>query len=207
MKTLVVLVIAVIATAYSQEICCMPEVFEIRSGGSGRIVRDHFAEDDETREHIAFDHNRQIKAFEVERHVTGSDQPRTERYRLVEDYNKDASWHISEGECKKYSLGNATMHRCTPPGSVFQETFYVGDRQLAVDNWLHQREDNTYKGFGYLSYVQGNCVPYAETFKGERINPDDKVTEKFVSSRGFTNFQKGILDPERFFNIPSDCPK
>ena len=52
---------------------------------------------------------------------------------------------------------------------------------MFIDRWIYRREDSGRKGYEQLSFTRGNCVPVEVSFRGERINEDDKTTGEFYS--------------------------
>ena len=46
-------------------------------------------------------------------------------------------------------------------------SYYVGDKQLYVDEWGRDIEREGEKGFETRSFARGSCIPLASVFVGE----------------------------------------
>lgn len=196
---LLLILAAFVATAVSQEICCLPEEFEVDEVILGSNNRGGRFEPYVERRRRAYDFPKRRTAVDGEiNYLNGT----RNYFKLVENYEEGSFWFIEDKKCVKQALRKREHIRCVV-NETFVGSFYVGDKQVFVDEWSQRIEHESERGFETREFIRGSCIPFKNTFIGEATEGGTKVEFTRVGSYG--NFIKGA-DP-RFFELPSYCPK
>ncbi|XP_072044573.1 development-specific protein LVN1.2-like [Amphiura filiformis] len=202
MKLLLVLAVLV-GAALAQELCCIPEEFEIGEGILASNDRGGKYESYYERRHRAYDFPKRKTGWEADiDYMNGT----RHRMKLVEDYNAKSFWFIEDDKCSKQQLRSREPMRCVTINETLIRSYYVGDRQLNIDEWGAPIDhESGEKGFETRSFVRGSCIPFASSFVGERTQGGSTV--RFTHQSHYEDFTKGIQDYDRFFRLPDFCPK
>ena len=70
---------------------------------------------------------------------------------------------------------------------TFVGSFYVGDKQVFVDEWSQRIEHESERGFETREFIRGSCIPFKNTFIGEATEGGTKGGSGYVDLRWFQN--------------------
>lgn len=200
MKVLAILSVLA-ASALTQELCCLPEEFEIDEGIISSNDRGGKYESVIERRRRAYDFRHRRTGFSANvdyRHGTHVE------LRILEKYEEGAFWVIEGQQCTKHALRSREPHRCLVNETLVR-SYYVGDKELHIDEWGEKIEREEEKGFELRSFVRGTCIPFSSVFVGEEER--DNIRVRFTRTAAYEDFTKGISNPLKFFELPSFCPK
>ncbi|XP_072043941.1 development-specific protein LVN1.2-like [Amphiura filiformis] len=207
---LIIIAVVTTATAIAQAAepkkCCFPDQYTVLKGSTIATFTEetkaplalYEAQD------IAFDYtNGRIGYYANYTFFSGQDSQST---RVVEDMAKKLLWVIDpiKKQCTKSSLADFNTYRCIPENATYIGKSYFGDKSLYMDTWMFNTTDYLETAGLYSIAVDSNgCIPIGDSFNGKSTGAG--VTQDVVSTSGYTNFELGIRDPDKYFKLPDYC--
>ncbi|XP_022102236.1 development-specific protein LVN1.2-like [Acanthaster planci] len=198
MKLMLLPLLTVVATSLAQQKCCWPDVFEVDAvttvgsalGGKGTVSKENL--------HLAYDYPKRRLAEVTYKMVAGQ---RTE-FRILLEYNTEVEYTIQSSPvvstCTKASLPpQSKMPHCIPDTASFLGSSYFGYKKLNVDFFQFYMAQS----MGNVTEVvsKGDCIPVSTT----TVVP----IAQLIANIGYVNYTHGIINPTKYFNIPTYCPK
>ncbi|XP_038059727.1 development-specific protein LVN1.2-like [Patiria miniata] len=193
-KSVLFLLLVVVALSQAQKQCCHPDQFEAMDGLITASVQSGQGMVQTTGIQFAFDYtNRRLGEL---LQMSGS------MYQYVLDYNKGVIYviNLTMKTCQKSPLPTMQMQHCVPSNATYGGSFYAGDHKLNADTFSYSVNDGSNVGNVTLSVTKDNCIPFSETFIGSSGGIQTLTVGVYV------NYSPGIQDPSKYFTIPNYCP-
>ncbi|XP_038059860.1 development-specific protein LVN1.2-like [Patiria miniata] len=193
-KSVVFLLLVVVATSYAQTKCCCPDQFEMNEGvevgmsqaGKGSAVFESVR--------LAFDYTNK-RIGEIGTVIIDGEASQVQ---VILDYNKGVGYSIDlkTKQCQKMPVPGPMLH-CVPDNATYQETVYLGDHKLTVDSFGISFKTGT----ASLSVSKTDCIPNSFNVIGQFGET------ALLAVTGFYNYSQGIKNPSKYFTVPDYCPK
>ncbi|PIK55755.1 putative development-specific protein LVN1.2 [Apostichopus japonicus] len=126
------------------------------------------------------------------------------RVRIIILAAENTQYYIFNGTCTKLQDVFVEPQRCITTDYDFVDTSTIGDGELEGAVWGAAINDSKHGIYGtnYLSFSVKSCVPIGQSSLVYVGAPPNLVSDSGV----YTNYTRGIADPDFWFKPPSFCP-
>jgi len=200
-RSVLAVLLLVLATGYAQKRCCYPDQFVSSEGVSTAFSREGREGISTENSSVAFDHTNGRMArigsrFEGQRSI---------EFKVIYDWKEKVEYRIEpmRRHCEKHRFDEGPMPHCVSERATYLSSMYLGDRKLNVDSFLVSFKTEERMAQGSQTVTQGDCIPSSFLMVGS----EDRMTYQYFSLTGFYDYVKGIKDPAKYFSVPEFCPR